>query len=185
MPVEWVGTTGGAPEISGASFHSAGGAPLVRLHLWPHRSLPKRGFVAFIGATFALVLVPLLAVIGTPVLWGLLPFVLGTLALTWWLLAKSYRDGELLEELVLWSDRVTLTRTPRRGAVRVWEANPYWVSVHLYAEDGPVPFYLTLKGGGREVEIGAFLAPEEREAIYPVLKALMSRAEEGGGPGSA
>lgn len=94
MPFEWVGTNGEA-EISGASLHSVGGTPLARLHLWPHRSLPKRGFVAFIGITFALVLVPLSAVIGTPILWGLLPFVLGTLALTWALLAKSYRDGEI------------------------------------------------------------------------------------------
>ena len=60
MPVEWVGSASGAPDISGASFRSDGDPPLVRLHLWPNRSLPRRGFVAFIGTTFALVLVPLL-----------------------------------------------------------------------------------------------------------------------------
>ena len=180
MPFEWVGTNGEAPEISGASLHSAGGLPLARLHLWPHRSLPKRGFVAFIGITFALVLVPLSAVIGTPILWGLLPFVLGTLALTWALLAKSYRDGEILEDLELWSDRVSLTRTPRRGAPRHWEANPYWTEVRIYPEGGPVPQYLTLKGAGREVEIGAFLSPEEREALYPEIGRLIARAAAAG-----
>lgn len=176
MPVEWVGTTSGAPEISGASLHSTGAPPLARLHLWPHRSLPKRGFVAFIGITFALVLVPLGAVIGTPILWGLLPFVLGTLALTWGLLAKSYRDGEILEEFELWSDRVSLTRTPRRGPVQRWDANPYWTEVRIYPDGGPVPQYLTLKGGGREVEIGAFLSPEEREALHPVIQRLIAAA---------
>lgn len=188
MPVEWVGTTGGAPEISGASLHSRDDPPLVRLHLWPHRSLPKRGFVAFIGVTFALVLVPLIPVIGTPVLWGLLPFVLGTLALLWGLLQKSYRDGEILEELTLWSDRIALTRSSRRGPPQSWEANPYWVEVRIYPEDGPVPSYLTLKGAGREVELGALLSPEEREALHPVLARLVAQAaaQAGlrGGPGS-
>ena len=31
-----------------------------RLHLWPYRSLPRRGMVWFIGATAALIAVPLL-----------------------------------------------------------------------------------------------------------------------------
>ena len=180
MPVEWVGAKNGASEISGASLHSEGGPPLARLQLWPHRSLPKRGFAAFIGITFALVLVPLGAVIGTPILWGLLPFVLGTLALTWGLLAKSYRDGELIEDLQIWSDRVSLTRTPRRGAVLRWDANPYWTEVRLYPDDGPVSQYLTLKGGGREVEIGAFLSPEEREALYPVILRQIAAAAAAG-----
>ncbi|MCA8880861.1 MAG: DUF2244 domain-containing protein [Rhodobacteraceae bacterium] len=176
MPVEWVGSASGAPDISGASFRSDGDPPLVRLHLWPNRSLPRRGFVAFIGTTFALVLVPLLAVVGTPILWGLLPFVLGTLGLLWFLLAKSYRDGEILEELQLWSDQAQLSRTQRRGPPLRWAANPYWISVQIYEEGGPVPSYLTLKGGGREVEIGAFLSAEERAALHPVLARLISRA---------
>ncbi|NBQ49967.1 MAG: DUF2244 domain-containing protein, partial [Marivivens sp.] len=47
-------------------------APLAELHLWPYRSLPKAGFVWFVGGTVALLSLPLLAVIGTAVLWGLL-----------------------------------------------------------------------------------------------------------------
>lgn len=42
--------------------------------------------------------------------------------------------------------------------------------MRIYPEGGPVPQYLTLKGGGREVEIGAFLSPEEREALYPDIR---------------
>ncbi|WP_245008504.1 DUF2244 domain-containing protein [Paracoccus marcusii] len=41
--------------------------------LWPHRSLPKRGFVWFIGTTATLLLLPILAVLGTQVLWGCCP----------------------------------------------------------------------------------------------------------------
>lgn len=183
MPYEWVGQTEGAPDISGASFHADGGAPLAVLHVWPHRSLPKKGFVGFIGVTFVLILMPLVAVIGTPVLWGLLPFVLGALALVWMLLQKNYRDGEILEELSLWSDRVSLTRQARNAAPLSWEANPYWVSAHLHAKAGPVQHYLTLKGAGREVELGAFLSADERTALYHELSDYLPQVAASAAPG--
>ena len=41
-----------------------------RLHAWPHRSLTQRGFVWFLGTTAALIALPLLAILGSPVLWG-------------------------------------------------------------------------------------------------------------------
>ena len=53
MPYEWLKDTQGAPDHSGAPLHGAE-RPLAHLRLWPFRSLPKRGFVWFIGATAAL-----------------------------------------------------------------------------------------------------------------------------------
>ena len=35
--------------------------------------------------------------------------------------------------------------------------------------------YVTLKGGGREVEIGAFLSPEERLVLHDELEAQLRR----------
>lgn len=143
------------------------------LSAWPYRSLPKIGFVWFIGGTAALLCVPLLPTLGTPVLWGLLPFMLGVLWLTYFLLQKSYRDGEILEELTLWPDRLRLTRQNPKGAALVWEENPHWVRVTLHRSGGPVPNYITLSGKGREVEIGAFLSEEERIALHAELAALL------------
>lgn len=148
MPYEWLPSTDDSPE--------------ARLHLWPYRSLPRRGFVWFIGGTAVLLLVPLLAVLGSPVLWGLLPFLLLALWAIWFALNRSYRDAEIVEDLTLWPDRMTLVRHGPRGQRRDWEANPYWVRVELHPTGGPVPHYLTLQGGPREVEIGAFLSEEER-----------------------
>jgi len=180
MPVEWLDSdTTGAPVITGASCHARGEPPLACLHLWPHRSMPKRGFAGFIGATFALLLLPLLAVLGTPILWGLAPFVLGALWLLYAMIQKNYRDGEVLEELRLWSDRAELTRSARNRAPQTWAANPYWVSVHLHDAGGPVSSYLTLKGAGREVELGAFLSAEEREALHRTLRDVLNRVAAG------
>lgn len=157
----------------------------AELTLWPHRSLPRRGFVLVIGATFALLMLPLLSVLGTPVLWGLLPFVMGALALLWLSLERSYRDGETVETLSLWSDRVVLTRANPRGPAQNWDANPYWVQVELHEKGGPVENYLTLVGSGRVVEIGAFLSPEERIGLRLELERLFKRLGPEGQPDPA
>ncbi len=141
-------------------------APRWRLRLWPHRSLPPQGFVWFIGITAAMLSLPLLAVLGTPVLWGLLPFICGALALAWFCLQRSYADGELIEDLAIWTHRIELVRHNPRGPEQSWRADPHWVRVELHAQGGPVENYVTLTGGGREVELGRFLSADERVALY-------------------
>lgn len=145
-----------------------------RLQVWPFRSLPRRGFVWFIGGTAALIALPLLAVIGSPVLWGLLPFVMAAVAAIWWALERSYRDGAILEEMRLSPGRIALARHGPRGNSQYWEANPHWVRAELHATGGPVPNYITLRGGPREVEIGAFLTVEERLALYRDLSQALA-----------
>ncbi len=142
----------------------------MHLHLWPYRSLPRRGFVTFIAATCLLLLLPLLAVIGSAVLWVLLPFLLAAVAGVWWALERSYRDGEIVEDLCLRADQITLTRHGPRGQRKDWQANPYWLRVTLHTTGGPVPNYLTLKADGREVELGAFLTEAERSALAALLR---------------
>ncbi len=166
MPLKWEKPDEGAPAQTGASSHAPAPAPRKRLTLWPHRSLPERGFALFILITYAMFTLPLMALLGTAALWGMLPFLLGVLGLMWYFLRRNYRDGTLNEVLTLWDDRVELVRTNPRGPVQRWEANPYWVRVAIHPEGGPVPDYVTLRGSDRTVEIGAFLSPDERKALY-------------------
>ena len=144
-----------------------------RLHLWPYRSLPRRGMVWFIGGTAALIALPLLVLLGSPVLWGLLPFLVLTVWGIWTALNRSFKDGEILEDLCLSRDEISLTRHDRKGRHR-WQANPHWVRVMVHKTKGPVPDYLTLTGNGREVELGAFLSPEERLALDIELRKILS-----------
>ncbi len=168
MPYEWLPSTAGRD---------------ARLHLWPYRSLSRRGFVWFIGGTAFLIALPVLSVLGSPVAWGLLPFLAAAVIAIWWALERSYRDGEILEDLTLGGDRVTLTRLGPRGRRQKWEANPHWVRVVVHPTGGPVPNYLTLQGGPREVELGAFLSGEERLALQAevadALSTLRSPARTG------
>lgn len=156
MPYEWTGPLAEADEE-------------VTLSLWPHRSLPRRGFAAFVLATFTLITVPLYPLLGTAVLWGLLPFLLLAVAGIWWALENSYRSARLSEVLTIAPEEVHLVRTNPRGDVQEWTCNRYWTQVSIHPKGGPVSHYITLKGSGREVEIGAYLSEEERKALFREL----------------
>jgi uncharacterized membrane protein len=136
-----------------------------RLTLWAHQSLSPKGFVGFVGATAALLALPLITQIGHPGLWVLLPCLLAALGGLWAALSRNARDRALREDLTVSVDAVTLTRHGPRGQRQDWQANPHWLRLTLHETGGPVPQYLTLSGGGRVVELGAFLTEAERVAL--------------------
>lgn len=136
----------------------------ARLDLWPYRSLPRQGFVWVIGITATALTLPLLAVVGTRAMWGLLPFALLAIWALWYGIEKTYASGRKHEYLELTRDRLSVTRSDPGQADRIWQTNPYWIRAKL-RQDGPVEDYLTLTDGQREIELGAFLTPEERQAL--------------------
>lgn len=149
------------------------------LSLWPYRSLLRKDFVLFFGATALVIALPLIALLGKTALWGILPFFGLMLWGLWAAINTSYKRGEVLEVFVATDDTVTLTRNNPDGTVQRWTANRYWASVHLHQTDGPVENYLTLRGGDREVEIGAFLDVPERLALYGELRAALGPSKMG------
>jgi uncharacterized membrane protein len=166
MPYEWLKN----PEPPGDRVASAQPQILAQLRLWPYRSLTPRGFVVFIALTCGMLALPLIGLLGSKALWGLLPFMALAVGGVWLAINRSNHDGEIAEDLSLWRDRAVLRHRDPDGTEQRWEANPYWVSVHLHPTGGPVPNYLTLRGGDREVEIGRFLSEDERVALSRELK---------------
>jgi len=149
--------------------------PVQELHLWPHESLPARGMAAFVLATFTMILIPTLPMLGSPVLWGLLPFLLLAVWGLFFALQHNHRTRQILEILTLDGDQARLVRTDPGGASQEWDCNRYWTQVSKYEDEGPVPHYVTLRGRGREVEIGAFLSEDERIALYDDLTRTIHR----------
>lgn len=185
MPIQHIDLTARASDYPEAlCTNQTGEPPIWRVLLWPHRSLSKGGFVFFIAMTSFLLVLPVLPLIGTMALWGLLPFLLLTVAALWFFLMRSYRDGHLVEELSIWPDTITLVRlnpnsspAPQR---QDWAANPYWVKVNDH--DTPVEHYLTLSGGPRDVELGTFLTPQERRELKTSLEDQLRALKSGGKP---
>lgn len=169
MPIQHIALAGRASDYPEALSTSADATPPVwRVLLYPHRSMNAQGFVWVIAILTLGLSIPLFGVFGTAVLWGVLPFMLLTIGGTWFLIMRNYRDGQIVEELSLWQDTMTVVRVDPKGLRRDWQANPYWVQIN--ERDEPVEHYLTLKGGPREVEIGAFLSADERVTLKRELE---------------
>jgi len=151
-----------------------------QLRLWPHNALKPRGFTAVIGLCAGLLALPLLALLGQPALWGLLPFAGLTLGGLWLAIRRNWRDRAVFEEMALSSAEVHLRRVEPRGEVMEWQAHPQWIMLHLAAKGGPVEQYLTLTGGSRAVELGAFLTPDERVALHRELDRILLRLRHPG-----
>lgn len=160
MPYQWTTAPDDSPQV---------------LKLWPHNSLPLPGMAAFVLTTFTLICIPTLPLLGSPILWGLLPFLLAAVWGIFHALQRNRRSRQITEVLTLDEEEARLIRTEPSGAVRDWDCNRYWTTITKYERDGPVPHYVTLKGKGREVEIGAFLSEEERVALYDELQRAWRR----------
>ena len=146
-----------------------------QMRLWPHQSLPARGFAAFILTTFTLILIPTMTLLGTVLLWGMLPFVLMAVAGMYFALQHNHKSRQIEEVLTLDQDNAHLIHTTPKGEVKEWQCNRYWTQVTKYESDGPVPHYITLRGEGREVEIGSFLSEEERVDLFDDLQRSLRR----------
>ena len=148
---------------------------IATVELWPYNSLKPKGFVLFLGITFALISIPLFNVLGTKVFWGLFPFLFVTVTGIWFALRKSLNDRQILEQLTLSKEEIILVRQDPSGEQRQWVCSPYWAKLKMYDKDGPVSNYITLTGNGREVELGSFLDEEERKNLYCELSSLLNK----------
>lgn len=149
--------------------------PLYSVALWPNRSLSPAGQRRVIALTATGFALPLAGSVATPVFWGLLPFCGAALGILWAAFLRCNHDGRLIEELTLWRDEVRVERREPKGRIFRWTANPHFVVLRIHP-DGRVRNYLTLKGGGREIELGAFLSPGERADLKAEIEGALAAA---------
>ncbi len=170
MPVHWRIHPKAPGTAPGAFAVAPGEGAEYRLELAPNLSMGTVGFARMIALSAGFLSLPLLAALGTPVLWGLLPFAGLALWGLWYALRRNSADRQTLrEDLRLTRETIELVRTNPRAGAQHWQANPYWVRVRMREKGGPVENYLTLEGAGRVVELGAFLSPEERATLHDEL----------------
>ena len=160
---------GKPPAISVSDPFTRQDPPVWSVLLWPHRSLPKEGFRRLMWFSGAAMSLPIIALAGTPVALPLGGAAAFALFLLWLFFRLNYRSGRVTEELRLWPDVIAVERREPKGEVRRWAANPYWVDIDL-SDTKAIEQYLTLRGAGRRIELGAFLTPEERQELADELR---------------
>ena len=118
-------------------------------------------------------MIPIIPFIGKKGIILVLPFSVVTLLLLFSLIMLNYRAGRIYESIKIWPDLIEVRRFEVNGMDKNWCNNPYWTKVKLYEKSQKIENYLTLSGGGREVEIGSFLAPNERLEVKNKIDSVM------------
>lgn len=163
-----------SPAVSMSDPFKRSDPPVWRVRLWPHRSLSPEGFRWIMMLTAGGLCLPLVALAPTGASLALAPYAAAAFGMLWLFLKVSYLTGRLTEELLLWPDAIAVERREPMGKVRRWTANPYWVDIDT-TNTREIQNYLTLRGGGRKIELGAFLTPEEREELAGELRRQINR----------
>lgn len=149
--------------------------PLYRVELWPNQSLTRTGLTSVLVISAVMLAVPLFSVAGTAVFWGLVPFLALAFWALWYGIRRNARNLDLSETLTIWRDDVRVERREPDGTLRRWQSEPMAVRIAL-RKDAKIEEYLTLSGAGREIELGAFLSPEERVSLADEVEQALTRA---------
>ena len=169
-------TAGGSPAVAvGPIWRERLDRPIYDVTLWPNQSLTRRGRHMVKGTAAAGFALPLGAMAGTPVFWGLAPFLLLAFGALWLAFRRNGLHLRIEERLTLWRDEMRVERREPDGRLLRWQAEPLRVRLRLH-KNAHVEDYLTLAGGGREIELGAFLSPEERVALAGEIESALTRA---------
>ena len=107
--------------------------------------------------------------------WPVAPFMGADVAFLAWALNASRVAARAYEEVRLTPASLSILRQPPRGEPMRFALNPYWVRVDM--DDPPTrTSRLMLWSHGRGLQIGKFLAPEERLSFAQTLRAALARA---------
>lgn len=142
--------------------------------LTPHRSLGPKGFVilmSFVAAVSFAAGVAFLLLGAWPVL-GF--FGLDVLAI-WWAFRANYAAAREYETVELDRESLVVRRYDRRGRMREWSFQPYWLRVELDEREDMVGA-LHLVSHGRRISVGAFLSGEERRDFARALERALAGA---------
>ena len=159
----------GPPPAPPPDPSSTGGDPVVLdLVLYPHRSLSKTGFLvlmaAIVGCSMAVGVAFLLA--GA---WPVFGFFGLDVLLIYAGFRLNYRAARAYETVRLTPKTLEIVKVDPAGRAMRTELTPAWLSVDL-AEPDEWSKRLTLRSAGRDIEIGAFLPPEEKVGLAEALR---------------
>jgi uncharacterized membrane protein len=144
----------------------------TQLILRPRRALTARQFVivcaVIAAATWAVALFSYWQGNVFAPLFALLDTLIVAMALRWvWVLGERY-------ELIALNEQHLQVRRSSQPQSWAFDAHPYWVKMQL--EKASQGQRVVLTSQGKEIEVGSFLAPDERSELAERLKTLLAQA---------
>jgi uncharacterized membrane protein len=137
--------------------------------LRPNRSLSGRGLAGFVAALALATILTAVVSARQGNVFAPAYALIEALGVAW-VLGLAWRRGEREECISLDRDTLIVARAPGGGRERF---HPYWVRLRLQA-DPHGEQHVMLASHGRAIEIGAFLAEDERKELARRLAALLA-----------
>jgi len=141
--------------------------------LWPHRSLPPRGFRLLMLGLGVMSFIAGISFVAAGA-WPVCGFFGLDVALLYLAFRLSYRSARQRETLRLADGQFTVERVDIYGARRLWRFQPFWLKVVL-EERRDESDRLLLASHGKSVVIGDFLAAPVRRDLAATLREVLNR----------
>ena len=149
--------------------------PLFAATLTPHRSLSRRGMRIVIAVMAIGASIPgmLFFALGA---WPIVGFMGLDVALVWWALSASLRDGRQFEVVTLWPDQLELRRVPPSGKEELLRFNPFFVKLVIDRDYNERTTGLHLRTRESDTEIGSFLTADDKASFAKVFGTALKKA---------
>lgn len=152
---------------------------LFSVRLTPHRSLPKNGFVLLmllIGALAGSSAMMFLA-LGA---WPVVAFLLVDIAIIFLAFQLSYRSGRQYEDVVVTPNELLIRRVSPWGRISEDRLHPVWTRLKTaYDHEEERVLAIKLESKGRQLSVGAFMNPDDKESFAIALGDVLARVKRG------
>ncbi len=152
--------------------------PLFRALLTPHRSLGRKGFAVLMGFLIA-IWIGIGFVFLSLGAWPVVGFfgldVLAIyLAFRW-----NYRTARAREEVTVSRTRLDIRKVAPSGRSEAHSFNPFWTRFSVQRHEVIGITRMDVEGEGRQVPIGGFLNPDDRESFATAFGRALATAKAG------
>lgn len=146
--------------------------------LTPHRSLGPNGFVVLMAAVTVVSFIAGVAFLIAGA-WPVFGFFGLDVVLIYWAFKANYRAAAAYEQVMVTPTELKVLKVNPRGKAREWSLNPVWVRLErdVHPEFGVQRVFLTSRG--RNLTIGNFLTPDEKDSFSTALLAALNEAKRG------
>lgn len=152
--------------------------PFFRALLTPHRSLGRTGFMILMGALlFGWMITG--AIFLAHGAWPVFGFFGLDVLLVYVAFRLNYRAARASEEVSVSRTSLDITKTAPSGCTEAHHFNPFWArfSVARHQEIGITG--MAVEGQGKNVPIGSFLNPDDRESFATAFARALATAKRG------
>ncbi len=150
-------------------------APIFAASLTPYRALSRRGIRVVIAIAAVLASIPGL-VFFTLGAWPVVGFLGLDLLALWWAMSANLRSGNAFEEVTLWRHALELRHVTPKGLERRHSLNPFWVRLVVDRDDEERVTRIVLRNRGQDIELGAFLNPDDKASFAIVFGKALAEA---------